>query len=553
MAGIKFSKKEFEKHFKLTDELKEKISLFGTHFEGISEDGNDIELEILPNRPDLFSLQTFIKSFNAFLGKNKGLREYKLNKPEKDFQVKIDSNTKNVRPFTACAIIKDMKFDNEKIKEIVNIQEKIHMTLGRNRKKIAIGIYPLEKITLPIRLEARKPQDIKFIPLEMDKELNALQILQSHPTGREYAKLLEGMEKFPVFVDAKNEILSMPPIINSHKTGKVTEQTNSIFIECSGFDLSILKKTLNILVAMFAEMGGKIYQIDLVYGNSKEKIITPDLTPEKIKLNIDSANKLLGLDLKDNEIKTCLEKMGYNYEKGIVSIPAWRTDIMHEVDIIEDIAIAYGYENLKPELPSIATTGEISEIEVLKKRISEILAGLNMLEISSYHLLTKKEAENINLKEKDMIEVENSKSEWKILRPNLIGTALNALKNNLDAEYPQRIFELGRIFEKDKTGNSETGIHEAERLCVAIASPNAGFTEIKQILEYIMRMLGKNKELILESAEDNEYFIQGRCAKIILSKELLGYMGEIKPSILSNLSIKMPLCALEINLERLLL
>jgi len=247
MAGIKFSRKEFEKHIKLTDEIKEKISLFGTHFEGA--DNESVEIEITPNRPDLFSLQTFAKSFLAFLGKTKekGLREYKLNKPEKNFEVTIDASAKNARPYTACAIVKNLKFDDEKIKEIIDIQEKIHSTLGRNRKKIAIGIYPLEKITLPIKLEARKPQDIKFIPLEMDREMNGLQILQSHPTGREYAHLLEGMEKFPVFVDANNEILSMPPIINSHKTGKITEATKDIFIECSGFDFEILKKTLNIL------------------------------------------------------------------------------------------------------------------------------------------------------------------------------------------------------------------------------------------------------------------------------------------------------------------
>jgi phenylalanyl-tRNA synthetase beta chain len=549
MAGIKFSRKEFEKHLgKVSDELKEKISMFGTHFE--SEDSESIELEILPNRPDLFSLQRFTASFNAFLGKSKekGLREYKLNRPEKNYEVTIDKSTKDVRPYTACAIIKGMKFDSEKIKEIIDIQEKIHTTLGRNRKKIAIGIYPLEKITLPIKLEARKPSDIKFIPLEMDREMNGLQILQQHPTGRDYAHLLEGKDKFPVFVDSAGEILSMPPIINSHKTGKITQETQDVFIECSGFDFEILKKTLNILVTMFADMGGEIYQMNLNYSGKKE--ITPDLTPEKMKLSIDNANKLLGLELKEAEVSKLLEKMGYSYNKGIVEIPAWRTDIMHEVDLIEDIAIAYGYENFKPEIPSIATTGEISKIETLKKKTAEILAGLNMLEVSNYHLITKEDAKRFGIKENSSIDMENSKSDFKILRPNLLMMALKTLKNNVDAEYPQRIFELGKVFSKD--AKQETGIKESERLCIMIASPSTGFTEMKQILEYLARMLGKNKEIKLESSE-GDYFITGRCAGIKLNDNIIGYFGEIKPQTLENLGIKMPVSALELDIEALLL
>jgi phenylalanyl-tRNA synthetase beta chain len=546
MAGIKFSLKEFEdKLGKLNEEMKEKLSLFGTHFESV--DDKEIELEITPNRPDLFSLQTLIKSFSAFLGKAKdqGLREYKLNKPEENFKVKIESNMKEVRPYTACAIVKGLKFDDEKIKEIINIQEKIHSTLGRNRKKIAIGIYPLEKITLPITFEARAPKDIKFIPLEMDREMNGLQILQSHPTGREYAHLLENKTRFPVFVDAKDEILSMPPIINSHKTGKIAETTKDIFIECSGFDFEILKKTLNILIVMFAEMGGEIFQMELQYGSKKE--LTPNMEARKIKISLENTNKLLGLDIKETEIKKLLEKMGHNYNKGIAEVPSWRTDIMHEVDLIEDIAIAYGYENFIPEIPQISTIGEIDKTEILKKRISDILAGLNMLEISSYHLITKDDSKSFNLK--DTIEVKDSKSEYKILRPNLTLMALKTLTNNQDAEYPQRIFELGRIFEKNP--KEDTKIKESEMLSIAIASTNAGFTEMKQVVEYLLRMLGKFDKYSLESTE-SQNIIEGRCAKIKIDNNVIGFFGEIKPSILDNLKIKMPVIALELNVSGLL-
>jgi len=546
MAGIKFSKKEFEKHFKLTEEIKEKISLFGTHFEGSDEE--NIELEITSNRPDLLSAQGFMRAFSIFMGKKKNA-EYKIKKS--DTKIIVDPIMKNIRPYSMAVIIKGVKFTDEKIKDIMQWQEKIHATIGRNRKKVAIGYYVLDKIKFPVKYTAKAPKEIKFIPLDMNEQMDGLQILQRHPTGREYAWQLEGFEKFPVYYDANDSVLSMPPIINSNESGHITAGVSDVLVECSGTNLETLKKVMALAACDLIDAGGEAYEVEIVYGNKKD---TLDFSPEKIKFSLDNANKLIGLELKEADMGKLLEKMGYNYNSKdkLVEVPAWRTDVMHEVDIIEDMAIAYGYENLKPQLPSIATTGEISKIEVLKKRISEILAGLNMLETSSYHLLTKQEAENVNLREKEIIEVEDSKSEWKILRPSLISVMLNTLKSNLDAEYPQRIFELGRIFEKDKTGKSETGINEQERLCVAICSQNAGFTEIKQSLEYLVRMLGKHKEIIIETAEDNDYFIQGRCAKIMLGKELLGYMGEIKPQTLASLSIKMPLAILEINIEKLL-
>ena len=228
MALIEFQKKQFEEEIgKLDEEMKEKIAMFGTPIDNLDE--QKIQIEVFPNRPDLISFQGFKRAFLAFLGKNTGLINYKLNKPEKNYVVHIDSSVKDVRPYTACAIIKGLKFDDEKIKEIIDIQEKLHLTIGRKRKKVAIGIYPLEKIKLPIIFKALEPDKIKFIPLESDREMSGLQILQKHPTGKEYAHLLAGKAKFPIFVDADNKILSMPPIINSLETGKVTERNKRCF------------------------------------------------------------------------------------------------------------------------------------------------------------------------------------------------------------------------------------------------------------------------------------------------------------------------------------
>jgi phenylalanyl-tRNA synthetase beta chain len=365
------------------------------------------------------------------------------------------------------------------------------------------------------------------------------EILQKHPTGREYAHLLQGKKKYPIFVDSNNKILSMPPIINSQDMGKITQDTRDIFIECSGHNLNILKKTLNILITMFAEMKGEIYQMKINY---KKPEITPDLQPEKMKINLDNINNLLGLNLKEQEFKNLVEKMGHDYKNSHVLIPAWRTDILHEVDIAEDVAIAYGYDKIIPEIPKISTIANENKKEQLKRKISNILIGLNMLETSTYHLISKQDLKKSNQTSK--IEVEKSKTDYTHLRQNLFISILKVLGENVDAEYPQRIFEIGKIFkENDK---EETTIQEKEHLITAQTPSN--FTEIKQILKYLEKMLNL-KFQIEETIKQG--FINGRTAKIILNKKEIGIFGEINPTILKNWHIKMPLAILEINLEEI--
>lgn len=540
MAGITFKKSEIERYVKLTPEIIEKINLLGTTVENNADDW--ITLEILPNRPDLLSAQGFGRALSAFLGKETGLKKYAVKKPENNYKVIIDSSVKQVRPFTVCAIVKNIKLDEEKIRELIDLQEKLHTTIGRNRKKMAIGIYPLDKISLPIKYEARFPKDIWFTPLDSEREMNGLQILQQHPTGRTYAHLLEKEKLFPIFIDSKNKILSMPPIINSNDTGKVTLDTKEVFIECSGFDLKVLNKVLNIITTTLAECSGTIYSMSCEYSKSN-KLITPDLKPEKMKISLENTNKLLGLELKEKDLQKLLPKMGYDYENKTVHIPAWRTDILHEVDIIEDIAIAYGYNNLIPEIPKVATTGQESDKSIFQRKISEILTGLGLIEISSYHLIRPEEAKNMKIH--PIIELENAKTEYKVLRPNLIISALRILSENKDHEYPQKIFEIGTIFSHDKS--TETQIREESNLTISITPGN--FTEIKKILDYLTRILGMKYEL---KEKDKSEFIQGRTAQIIINNVPIGTIGEIHPETLISFNMKMPVALIEINLDKLI-
>ncbi|HLC77638.1 MAG TPA: phenylalanine--tRNA ligase subunit beta [Candidatus Nanoarchaeia archaeon] len=543
MANVKINRKLFEKEIgKLDEKMKDKISLMGTPIYSINDE--EIEIEIYPNRPDLLSYHGFKRAFLAFMGKETGLKKYKASPPKKDFVVEIDSSVKEIRPFTACAIVTGLKLDDEKIKEIIDIQEKLHLTVGRKRKKVALGIYPLDKIKLPITFKALEPEKIKFVPLGVEKEMSGIEILQKHPAGKEYSHLLAGKAKFPIFVDSEDKILSMPPIINSQHTGKIDTNTKDIFIECSGFDFNVLNKCLNILVSVFADMGGNISQMTLKYG---KKEVTPNLTPTKIKISIDNANKLLGLELKEKDVKELLEKMGYNYSAKSVDIPSWRVDIMHEVDIIEDIAIAYGYNNFEEVIPDISGIGEEDKNELIKRKIAEILSGLGLMEVSNFHL-TQKNDQFIKMgilerQKKDFVEVVESKTEYNILRKDLSHYLLKIFSSHVDSEYPQKIYETGKVF---RTYNGI--VVEENRLSIGL-SPGK-FTDIRQVLEYLGKMVGL-KFMLKEPTSFPDWFIDGRVAEIMIEGKIIGYLGEIHPKILKNWKIRIPVALLEIDLEEL--
>jgi len=545
MTILTLNKKEFEIG-KITLELEEKITNMGTPIEEVTND--EISVEIFPNRPDLLSMENFARAFNQFNRKGK-IAKFKINKPEKDFIVTIDKSVKDVRPYTVCAIIKGLKFNDVKIKELIDIQEKLHNSIGRKRKKIAIGIYPLEKITLPIKFIGRKPEEIKFLPLEAKEEMTGRQILKGHPAGREYAHLLENARIFPIFIDANNEILSMPPIINSEKTGRINEGTKEIFIECSGHNLIYLKKCLNIILATVSEMGGKIYAMNIKDGKDGS-FISPDMSQEELNFKITDIEKTLGISLKEKDVKNYLARMGIGYEsrkeKSTALIPSYRTDILHWIDLAEEIAIAYGYNNFIPEIPNISTIAYEDEGDKIKRLIGNILAGLGLLETSSFHLTTKKNIKKMHYDFNDFIEIEDSKTEKDVLRMDMLTNLLQIISENSDAGFPQKIFEIGRVYSKDLLENSETGIIEEENLAISLIDEKVSFTDLKQVLDYLFKML--DIEYSIETVDNSNYII-GRCAKIIVNEKEIGFIGEIAPRVLKNWKIKMPIVAFEINLN----
>ena len=542
MPTITLNKPIFEKLVGKTlpiEQLKDRISMLGTDLESIEND--QINVEIFPNRPDLLSEQGFARAFSSFIGVKTGLRNYTA-KPSK-LKVIVDKSV-TMRPYTACAIVKNLKFDDEKIREIMQIQEKLATTHGRNRKKSAYGIYPLNAINFPIKYIAKDPKTIQFQPLGFTYQLTAEQVLELHPKGKAYAHLTKDWTKYPFFIDAKDNVMCMLPFTNSHTTGKVEPSTTEVFIECSGTDLHNVMIALNILTTSLIDMGGQAYTLDIVYQN--KTLTTPKLAPQKMKLDSKYINNLLGTSLTEKQFKHYLERMGFGYQKSTVLIPCYRNDIWHQADLAEDIAIAYGYENFTELLPNAATIGQENPLEQFMTKCRELLVGFGSLEIKNYHLSTIDDLNTKMLQDNKLLMLKNALGDYNHLRNSLLPTILKTLTENQHHEYPQKVFEIGRTFATNKS--TDTSIKETETLSLAIAHETADFTEIRQLLDSFLALLNIPVQ-IKETTHSS--FIPGRVASIIVNNQSIGHIGELHPQVLTNWNLFMPTVVFEVNVEKL--
>jgi len=390
------------------------------------------------NQPYLWSTEGLARFFRYYLGKQKGIPQVKLTKPTET--IIHDRKLKKIRPYIACFKATGKKIDEQLILQLIQLQEKLAENFGRKRQKISIGVYPLKEITFPVTCKAVSPLE-KFIPLDFHDEMTLAETIEKHPKGKEYGNLIKGHEHYPVFIDSKKEILSLIPVINSEKTGKVKSGDDAIFFDTTGTDEESVNLVANIFALALAERGFTIEPIKIEYPN--KKVITPTFECKKHKLKEENIEKLLGIKLNSSEIKHTLTKMGYEYQNGTVTIPYYRNDIMHEVDIIEDIAIAHGYDNFEAQKLTCATTGETLKIQekIDQHRIQWI--GLGYQEILNPILSNKQLLyQQTNTPDFGTIEIENPVSlTYSFLRTWIIPQQLELLSKNSNVEYPQKIVE----------------------------------------------------------------------------------------------------------------
>ena len=516
-----------------------KIQLIGAEVE--REEGNHIDIEFFPDRPDLFSVEGVARAVNSFYEYEPGFKNYKIKNSE--VKMKVEKSVRDVRPYVVCAIVKDIEMSGYLVKSLMDLQEKLHFGLGRKRKKASIGVHDFKNINPPFTYKAIDPQSTYFVPLTKSHKMNLDEILKYHEKGIDYAHLLKGYDKYPIITDKNNEILSFPPIINGNLT-TVTYDTKDIFIDVTGLEFNAINYCLNIVTTALAERGGKLESVQIIYDD--KTINTPKLNANLKKIEINYINKIIGLNLTQNEIINSLHKMGFGVKINSsnnnileVEIPPYRSDIMHPVDIVEDIAIGYGIDKLTGILPESMTFGKSRELENLCERLRNHVIGLGFNEVMTFTLSSDKdqfEKMCLNDDENCVILKNPLSMDFNILRVSLIPSLLNILKANKHRVLPQRIFEIGDVVlnTKNQRKISSLSIHS-----------KASFTESKSLAEAIMRELNEDYEIV---SKNHNSFIGGRCAGIIVDGKEIGFFGELHPKVITAFELAHPINALEIKI-----
>ncbi len=524
------------------EQLKELLHYAKGSFEDYNEEEDEVKVDLTDtNLPYLWSVEGIARLIKGVLGNEKGIPNFKINKS--NYNIFVDRSVKKIRPYIAAFVAKEHKVDDYLIKQIIQLQEKLSELYGRKRKKIAIGVYSHKKIKYPIYYKATDPESIKFIPLEFRKEMTQQQILEEHPKGKEYAWILKDFKKYPILIDDKGEVLSFPPIINSNTTGKIEEGDDELFFEATSEVLEDVLLVTNIFAQALYDRGFKIFSVNIRYPD--KKITTPYLFNDKIQIKKEQIKDLLGLDLKESEIKRLLEKMRYDYVKEKVIIPPYRKDILHQVDVIEDIAISYGYDKIKPLQLTTYSIGSSLPIVKFIDKVREIIIGLSYQELLS-PVLNNKDIlyDKMNIEDFGTVEIDQYMSEtYSVVRTWLLPILMEFLSKNRHIEYPQKVFEQGPV-----TVRKNEEIKDYERIAIVSAHEKTDFTEIKQVLDSLFRNLGIEYEI--EETEHNS-FIEGRVGRVSVNGKKIAYIGEISPVVLNNFGLIVPVSALEINLTDL--
>lgn len=545
MPTITYDKKDLLKLIgkKLSDEqLEEAVSLVKPNVENIT--AAEITIEHTADRPDLFGIEGMARAIANYLGIKTGLQKYSSS--DSGISVKVDSVP--VRQHVACAVVRNLKLTDELIKSLMNIQEILHQTFGRKRKKIAIGVHDLDKIKPPIKYLGFS-REAKMIPLEFNHEMTLREVLEKVPKGIEYGHIIESAKFWPVFVDEEG-IFSLPPIINSDRT-KVTKQTKNLFIELTGTDKNSVMQTLNIIVTNLADRGAKIESVKLKYGAKSE--VTPDLNESVVEVEKKMISRIIGINLSGKEMISFLKRMGYSAvdaeTKLEVIAPCYRADILHPVDVIEDIAIAYGYNNFTPQLPNVATVGAAHPLEKLCEKIRMSMVGFGFLEIMRPVLTNiSDQFGKMNIANEKIVEIENPVSEdYSFMRTCLLPSVMKVLAANKHVEYPQNIFEIGDVVKIDE--KEETGTKTIRKICGVLCHNRAGFAEIKSVVDSLLKNLEVGYHL---EKLDHPSYVKGRAANIFVNKKLVGSFGEINPKVLENWEMEMPAASFEIDVENVL-
>ena len=528
------------------------------------------KIEVAANRYDLLCLEGLALALKIFLGKQKmpDIKPFNV-LPENERQLIVYDSVKEVRPIGLCAILRGINFTDEMLKSFMDLQDKLHNNICRGRKLVSMGTHDLDTVKGPFIYKALIPEHIHFVPLNRDEEVNGdglMSILKDDPKLGKYLYLLEGKEKYPVMMDSNGVIMSLPPIINSQHT-KMTLNTHNVLLDITGIDYTKCEIVLNTLIAMFSvycKNPFTVEEINVINNETKNGKIYPDLTPRKFIVDIEYLKKITGiLDILPEKIVPLLERMELkakilNKNDLEVSAPITRSDILHPCDIAEDLAISYGYNNIKKQLTKTKTHGMQQPYNKLSDLFRNEMAMGGYVEFLTMALLSHKDMFTNLLKDKKddkTIQILYSKSkEFEYIRSSLIPGILKSIEGNKANQLPYKIFEISDVVLADE--NNEVGAVNRRKLCFAYTNTSSAMEIIQGMVDLLMKKIGlvfnsdkKEKNYRIEKSK-NKIFFEDRQAEIFILNDIkVGIYGIIHPKVIKNFGIKNPVTLCEIDLQ----
>ena len=553
MVSIKASYKKIQEMLgkKLSiEELHDLLSFAKSEIKQYVEEEDMLIIDIKSsNRPDLWSPEGMKREIKGVLGEEQGIPSYEVK--DSGYKVIVDPKLSSTRPYIACAIAKNITLSDYYIKQIMQLSEKIDYSYGRKRKRSSIGFYNLSMIKSPVEYKVIE-ETHEFVPLEHTEKMSLDRILEEHEKGKEFGHIVKGYGHYPILLSADGMTLSLPPVINSNDVGKITEDTTDSLIEVTGTNFETVNVVLNILCQVMAEHGAEIYSVEIDYPSEiyDKSITTPLLQKEEITFDLNVINKYLGTNITIEEAKKlisnkrfdCVSVVGSNIT---ASIPPYRKDILHWVDIAEELAIALDYNKIGPTKWKVLTTGGLLPETESENLVRDILVGSGGIEVLT-NALTDPEilTTNVNIEEDDFVKIENPvTTSYSVMRNRIFPLLVNVLSKNTHESYPQIIFEVGEInnISKDK-------VITQSNAAFFYADAEASFEEVHKRLHHLMNLLRIDYKL---ETTKHSSFTEGRCGKIIVDKKECGIIGEIHPSVLEKNQIWVPVVGFEIELPKL--
>ena len=510
-----------------------------------SQDGDKIRIEYSPNRPDYSTDFGIALGLEGLLGIKKGIQKTNIKKQGK-FEIKVDPSVSKIRPFVTGVIARNGTINDETIKQLMNMQEDLHFGIGRKRKKSSIGLHDLDRISFPLNYTT-STRGHSFVPLNSESKHTIDQILSETEVGKNYGWILGDSKNVPIIVDSEGTTISFPPIINASVTA-VTTKTKNVLVEVTSLDKDAAEDMLSVVVAILQMAGFEIIQLTISGGKNS----TPRLNSRKIQYDTRLTEQILGLNISTSAMASSLKKCRLDaIQKGTkiqCIIPRYRFDVFGPMDIVEEIALGYGIDNLTPKLSPSQKLGEKSLMTKKLEIVSKITVGFGFTEALNSSLTSKKILfDFLNRDSSQMISVIDSKSqEHTILRDTILPGLIENLSKNIHESYPQKLFEVGTVFSKAKP------IHEAINLAGVIAYKESNYSEMKSILQSILKT-GFKIDSKTKTPKDNvTTFANGRHSDIFVGEKSVGTIGEINSDVLDNFKIRTSVVGFEIKLSGLI-